>query len=266
MKKNTLIDAHPDDEDIAQLITAQSVNVPDHLRQSILQNAALECEQDNNVKKIKAHRPVDAHPAATRGWTRGLGIAATFLIAAILTPMMLKSPESELDSYDTDSLTRADAEISQSAVSALQATDAEEMEQLAEVATEQSDIVAVDSDAITMSSRLTQSREIGRLTSGVEANKSLKADQTVDSQPQLSASPMTRENTFNSAPTLSYRESAEKWINEIKVLIVNGDTQKARDEYSLFEQRHPAEAKRFKPDFDRQAIDDPAPTEHRSSK
>ncbi|MFK8083842.1 MAG: hypothetical protein AB8B97_26465 [Granulosicoccus sp.] len=78
---------------------------------------------------------------------------------------------------------------------------------------------------------------------------------------QESSGNMARISAVTSASSPSYRQSADKWMNEIKVMLANGDAQQARDEYQLFSQEYPAQAKDFKPEFDRQPVIDDQTTD-----
>ena len=49
--------------------------------------------------------------------------------------------------------------------------------------------------------------------------------------------------------------AADVWINEIKILIADGQSIKAKQEYELFQQHFPEEAKQYKPDFSRKIVD-----------
>lgn len=190
MKNSTPLNDIPDDDDIAQVFASQPINIPDALRTSIAEQAEAATTRSNV------------------SMTQRFAIAATFLLAAIITPMMLKPPESSLESASS------------------------EMMRLEE----------------TTSADSVQSFT----TAGAEKNQAL-----------TSASPLNRQREINTEPSLSYRESPDKWINEIKVLIASANEQKAREEYLLFAQQYPTEAKTFKPDFGRQIIDDQEPASGR---
>jgi len=195
VKKTTPVDAQINDNDIAQVFASQSVRVPESVRDSILEQANLSGTGRERVQ------------AGTLR-TRGLGIAAALLIAAIIVPAVMQEPESSLDIQD---LGIPDPDITKTAAPMQQ--------------------------------------QAADIMNNEEASVNTQEIRTT----------MTRESTVSSAPSPTYRNSADKWMNEIKVLITTGEAQQARDEYQLFAQQHPTQAKDFKPEFDKQPLVDELP-------
>ena len=52
-----------------------------------------------------------------------------------------------------------------------------------------------------------------------------------------------------SSHSIVYRQTADRWIEEIQRLIKQNEDSQAQTEYRLFEKQHPDRARDFKPDF-----------------
>lgn len=273
MKRPTNTDSGLEDDDMASLFTAQNVNVPKDLKQSVLVQAERKLLMDTAIDSNDAvtnDRPVhnsslhanviaaertQQHRLHSR--SRWLAVAATMLMAVAIAPLLINTPDSALDTdsvvgFDLDSAvpesTAQPAALTNSAQTAVttaltesehmqnELADSEEMRSTA-LSTAPMEALQTINTEQSMNSRTTLSnmKTTGQLASD-EATGGAAGDSVNDS--------IRRYSDFT-----GYRQTANSWIKEIQRLVDHKEQARANAEYLLFKEQHPERARDFKPDI-----------------
>ena len=223
-----------DDDDIAQVFDAQRITAPANLRQSILEQANVEAKKPRNPGAADEHGSrITRTPKGIAAFTQKQGalsaaIAASIVVLIIGVPLTFDAPEPDIaQTMDAQSAeTQSIQAESDSARMARAPAQADETNQSAEAA-----------------SLAVEPAETLRMT-----DQKFSAD--------IAADTVQNEST-NAKHTPAYRQTASTWINQIKVLIADGQPVKAKEEYTLLEQQFPEEAKDYQPDFSRRITEIP---------
>ena len=126
MKQPSNEDSRLEDDDIASLFAAQSVSVPNDLKLAVYEQAQyqlnVDAEKAADIAAADDHATHNSDLASDissaertqnlsfHSRSRWFAVAATVLVAAVVTPMLLNTPDSSLNSsgianYDLDSAT-----------------------------------------------------------------------------------------------------------------------------------------------------------------
>ena len=218
-----------DDDDIARVFDAQRITVPGDLRQSIMQRANVEAKRNLSSSATDEHgsRDTRSHKGVV-AFTQKQGalsaaIAASIVVLIIGIPLGVDSPESDT----------------------AQTMDAQSVE---------AQTIQAESDSISMARAPAQAEQPNQSTE--PASRAFESVETLRMTDQKStAANATQATSAKRAP--AYRQTADTWINQIKVLIADGQPVKAKEEYTLLEQQFPVEAKDYNPDFSRQITEIP---------
>ena len=177
-----------DDKDISTLLKQQTIRVPDSLDESILAASKSDTSIANYKRRLLRQSP----------W---MAVAATVVLAILVAPLMLKTPETLLEAEHS----KVQLEESTRAVNSVQA--------------ETEAAVAMDVDI--MQSRKASSKPAPRalISNDSTATYSMETDLSDE--------------------TFAYRDTPEEWVEEINRLITEGELSSAEEEYDLFRAIHP---------------------------
>ncbi len=178
-----------DDKDISTLLKQQTIRVPDSLDESILAASKSDTAIANYKRRLLRQSP----------W---MAVAATVVLAILVAPLMLKTPETLLEAEPS----KVQLEERTRAVNSVQA--------------ETEAAVAMDVDI--MQSRKASSKPAPRalISNDSTATYSMETDLSDE--------------------TFAYRDTPEEWVEEISRLITEGELSSAEEEYDLFRAIHPA--------------------------
>ena len=177
-----------DDKDISTLLKQQTIRVPDSLDESILAASKSDTSIANYKRRLLRQSP----------W---MAVAATVVLAILVAPLMLKTPETLLEAEHS----KVQLEERTRAVNSVQA--------------ETEAAVAMDVDI--MQSRKASSKPAPRalISNDSTATYSMETDLSDE--------------------TFAYRDTPEEWVEEINRLITEGELSSAEEEYDLFRAIHP---------------------------
>lgn len=244
MKKNTTRDIPLNDDDLAQVFNAQNVHIPEGIEATIFEQARLKAAQAHTAPThtAQAHTADDAFPLTRTSWlTHAFAIAATVVLTIIIAPALMREPvdpeetvsAAQVSSFAADDASMAKDEVAESAASPAQMT--------------------------TSSRELKENEKTlennAEKPMNAETNKARPAVTVIDSLQSADTHAKSDSAASSTASIPAYRETAEQWINEIKIMIIDGDSEKAREEYTLLEKQFPKDAMNFNPDFEARAID-----------
>ena len=223
-----------DDDNIAQVFNAQRVTVPGDLRHMILQQASIEAEKNLISSATDDHGSRSIHtPKGMAAFTQKQGalsaaIAASIVVLIIGVPFTFDSTESDTaQSMDKQNVEAQDVEAR---------------------------TIQAETDSVSMTRAPAQTDETNQ--SAEPASLAFEEAETLRMTDQKSkAANAPQATSARRAP--AYRQSADTWINQIKVLIADGQPARAEEEYTLLEQQFPAEAKDYNPDFTRRITEIP---------
>ena len=178
-----------DDKDISTLLKQQTIRVPESLDESILAASKSDTSIANYKQRLLRQSP----------W---MAVAATVVLAILVAPLMLKTPETLLEAEPS----KVQLEERTRAVNSVQA--------------ETEAAVAMDVDI--MQSRKASSKPAPRalISNDSTATYSMETDLSDE--------------------TFAYRDTPEEWVEEINRLITEGELSSAEEEYDLFRAIHPA--------------------------
>ena len=230
------------DDDIAEVFDAQRIAVPGDLRQSILEQAALEAEkpqasitstaEDTSFKSTGKLNGIAAF--TQKQGALSAAIAASIVVLIIGVPFTFDSPQ-------PGTAQTMDAQSAESMSVDAQSVEAEP-------------ILQAESDSVGAARAPAQAEE--PIQSAEPANLAFESAESLRMTDQKSTAGNAPQDTgAKRAP--AYRQTADTWINQIKVLIADGQPIKAKEEYILFEQQFPEEAKDYQPDFSRRITEIP---------
>lgn len=239
MKKNTTRDIPLNDDDLAQVFDAQNVHIPEGIAATIFEQAGLNAAK---VHTAQVQTADEAYPRTRTSWlTHAFAIAATVVLTIILAPALMREPvnseeavsAAQVSSFAADDASIAEDEVAESAASSAQVT--------------------------TLSRELKESEKTPENNSekpmNAETNDATPVATVIDSQQSADTRAESDSAAASTASIPAYRETAGRWINEIKIMIIDGDGDKAREEYTLLEKQFPEEAMNFNPDFEARAFD-----------
>lgn len=247
------------DQDIAALFDAQTTAVPELLRDRLFTEAD---KQAQHMKTSSNEKGVDhAHSVARYRW---FGVAATALLALIVSPLLLKSPESALDEQggaemnQESSSATLDVQLSNSETDQISADDATAVMPDTTQSRQSSMPKIVISPSTTAASKIQNSilrHEASAPTDTLRDTAPLiKPSEAVVTQAASRIKTESTSQSLNSVTTSRapvYRENVTTWKKEILILIADGHAESAHEEYSLFTQAHPEDAADFKHEYDR---------------
>lgn len=180
------------DEDINELFKGQVVKVP-----TALDNAILAASKSN--AESKAARSISPAP-----W---LAVAATVLMAIIVTPLMLTSPDSSLQIENAEPFEQADTP--------------------APLTIQADEVPAIKSEARALKPSIVRKQSAPRALVSSESHEALILESDISEE------------------SVSYRDTPEEWINEINRLLSSDQMSQAQEEYDLFKAIHPAQIDQF---------------------
>lgn len=210
----------PDDPDIAHVFNDQRFDVPDDLKHDIFAEAERQANSIANIKAAQDNSHTGSRLTARNRW---FGIAATVAIAVAVSPLLLNSPESALDTERGI------------ASSVTVATDSTPLSKKQAVRPESEALSSSTFNDSALPEAILEISPAGPTTGAIANHRAASSLNTSEEH-------------------LAYRASSDKWINKIRLLIADADTKAAREEYQLFEEQYPEIAAAFKPDFDKQML------------
>lgn len=176
------------DEDINELFKGQVVKVP-----TALDNAILAASTSN--AESKATRSISPAP-----W---LAVAATVVMAIIVAPLMLTSPDSTLQIENAEPFEQADTP--------------------APLTIQADEVPAIKSEARALKPSIVRKQSAPRALVSSDSHEALILESDISEE------------------SVSYRDTPEEWINEINRLLSSEQMSQAQEEYDLFKAIHPAQ-------------------------
>jgi len=195
-----------DDQDLAALFNADKAAVPEFLNARILAAAHDAVATDKAEPPATTHETTPPPPVSRNGWQhsgRWMAMAASVILVVAVAPLMLRSPESTLqtEAVDASTLKAVEQSVSVSADSAAPENEADEM--------------ASPSGAATMREAAPVATPAAPMMPAIQAQKRS----------------LSRE--------LSFRDTAQSWLAHIRQLQEDERYDDALTEYQLFRRRHP---------------------------
>lgn len=198
-----------DDQDLTRLFDAQRDQAPETLDRFILTAAKQAvAEPSNTVQKRRG--------TTIKSW---FAVAATLLLGITITPLLLQAPESALEHTTSSGSTLHAVEES------ISMTAEPSIREMQNSESDGADSVAQDEVPMSMTSPV------------------MPAIQTQSRKAAISNSSVAQEKRFSEAE--EYRRSAKNWLEQIRVLMKDGQPARARTEYDLFRKAFPD----YAPDF-----------------
>ncbi len=240
-----------DDQDLAALFEAEATAPPELLSARILAAAHEAVEHEPKTSADESITP-DKHIQRWKHAGRWMAMAASVLLAILVTPLLLRAPESvmEADAVDTSRMKAVQQSLDSNTAATvapmdIQASDSRLQPQQEAAPMALSPTPEARSPAPMVQELQTQKRsvQVDRAAAADDFQGMAGEDALNDSEPFQEEESLSADRE-GSTETM-FRNSPESWVTHIRQLQEDGNFDEAVAEYEVFRERYPD----HEPDF-----------------